>query len=234
MKIQAQALLLGATTAIAWGWISVAPGHAINLIGNLPSNDGGVTILSSGSGTNVKAVSFTLPTGTDYILENAVLRLGNYDSTDVFQVQIRNDTGGLNPGSTVLANFTLPGFQGSGNFNYAFTPATAFTFQQNTKYWLYVDISPGSGGSGAINWLRSDPSVTPTGEASFGAYRVGRQIGGQTTFGGSTALNSFQVNATAVPWETDALPVIGSTVLFGLGLWGKNKFAQRKIDNLKQ
>jgi hypothetical protein len=29
-----------------------------------------------------------------------------------------------------------------------------------------------------------------------------------------------------VPWETDALPVIGSTVLFGLGLWAKNKFAK--------
>ena len=32
--------------------------------------------------------------------------------------------------------------------------------------------------------------------------------------------------ATAVPWETDALPVIGSTVLFGLGLWARNKFAK--------
>jgi hypothetical protein len=32
--------------------------------------------------------------------------------------------------------------------------------------------------------------------------------------------------ATAVPWETDALPVIGSTVLFGLGLWAKQKFGK--------
>ena len=32
--------------------------------------------------------------------------------------------------------------------------------------------------------------------------------------------------ATPVPWETDALPVIGSTVLFGLGLWAKQKFAK--------
>jgi hypothetical protein len=34
--------------------------------------------------------------------------------------------------------------------------------------------------------------------------------------------------ATAVPWETDALPVIGSTVLFGLGVWGKRKLVQTK------
>jgi hypothetical protein len=31
---------------------------------------------------------------------------------------------------------------------------------------------------------------------------------------------------TAVPWETDALPVVGSTILFGLGVWGKRKFAK--------
>jgi hypothetical protein len=29
-----------------------------------------------------------------------------------------------------------------------------------------------------------------------------------------------------VPWETDALSVIGSTVLFGFGLWAKSKFAK--------
>jgi len=33
-----------------------------------------------------------------------------------------------------------------------------------------------------------------------------------------------------VPWETDSLPVIGSTVLFGLGLWGKRKLAQKQIN----
>jgi len=232
MKIQAQALLLGITSTILWGGVNVAPSYAINLMGNLPSNDGSGNPLSSSSGTNVKAVSFTLPTGTDYILNNVVLRLASYEATDVFKVQIRNDTGGLNPGSTALANFTLPGSQGSGNFNYAFNPETAFTFQQGTKYWLHVDISSGSGGSGDINWRASSPSVAPVGVASFGAYRFSNN--GGTSFGNSSTLNSFQVNATAVPWETDALPVIGSTILFGLGLWGKNKLAQRKIDNLKE
>jgi hypothetical protein len=32
--------------------------------------------------------------------------------------------------------------------------------------------------------------------------------------------------ATAVPWETDALSVIGSTILFVGGFWAKNKFAK--------
>ncbi len=38
--------------------------------------------------------------------------------------------------------------------------------------------------------------------------------------------------ATPVPWETDALPVVGSTILFGLGVWAKRKSAKpiQKID----
>jgi hypothetical protein len=44
-----------------------------------------------------------------------------------------------------------------------------------------------------------------------------------------TAIKSITVdyNATPVPWETDTLPVIGSTVLFGGGVWAKRKFAAR-------
>ena len=34
--------------------------------------------------------------------------------------------------------------------------------------------------------------------------------------------------ATPVPWETDTLPVVGSTILFGLGLWSKRKFEKNK------
>ena len=79
------------------------------------------------------------------------------------------------------------------------------TFQQNTKYWLYVDISSGSGGSGNIGWGASNPSVTPTGVASFGAYRFSND--GGTVFGNSNTLNSFQVNANAVPWRRMPCPL---------------------------
>ena len=37
------------------------------------------------------------------------------------------------------------------------------------------------------------------------------------------------ISVQAVPWETDTLPLVGSTVLFGFGLWAKNKFAQKKL-----
>ncbi|MFM1841973.1 MAG: hypothetical protein RLZZ490_709 [Cyanobacteriota bacterium] len=42
--------------------------------------------------------------------------------------------------------------------------------------------------------------------------------------------STLAFSATPVPLETDSLPVIGSTVLFGLGLWGKRKLAQKQIN----
>jgi len=37
---------------------------------------------------------------------------------------------------------------------------------------------------------------------------------------------------TAVPWETDALPLVGATMVFGAGVFVKRKIAQGKIKNL--
>lgn len=51
-----------------------------------------------------------------------------------------------------------------------------------------------------------------------------------STSGGNASASSVSslslTPATPVPWETDALPVIGSTILFGLGIWAKNKAAK--------
>ena len=43
----------------------------------------------------------------------------------------------------------------------------------------------------------------------------------------SVIINNSGSSATAVPWETDALSVIGATTLFGFGVWTKRK---RKVD----
>jgi len=48
--------------------------------------------------------------------------------------------------------------------------------------------------------------------------------------GAGPALDNVVV--TAVPWETDALSVVGSTVLFSFGLWCKNKLSQKKSKDL--
>ncbi|PZV22143.1 MAG: hypothetical protein DCF12_20895 [Snowella sp.] len=46
-----------------------------------------------------------------------------------------------------------------------------------------------------------------------------------STFGGG----EIRAFATAVPWETDALSVVGTTLLFGFGIWRKNKVSQRNL-----
>lgn len=65
-------------------------------------------------------------------------------------------------------------------------------------------------------------TVTPT-NAQYVRFSVTSSYGGSNT-GLSEA--QFSGTAVAVPWETDALPVVGSTILFGLGVWSKRKSAK--------
>ena len=39
-------------------------------------------------------------------------------------------------------------------------------------------------------------------------------------------ISSSTLSPTAVPWETDALSVVGTTILFGFGVWSKRKSAK--------
>jgi hypothetical protein len=48
------------------------------------------------------------------------------------------------------------------------------------------------------------------------------------TNGGKVNTTSINSEIVAVPWETDALPVVTSTILFGLGLWLKRKYQENK------
>ena len=213
MKIQSQLLLLGLTSTLAWG-VSIAPSSAVNFIGNLPSNDGSSTILSSASGTNIKAASFTYGSGPEYYLDDVVLRLGNYDTTDSFTVEIRNSAG-VDPGSTVLASLSLaPGEipQGSTNAYYRFISNSSFTFQPSNTYWLYLSIAASSGNSGSIIWRSSLPTTTPVGIAAFGGYKFSNNAG--ASFANSNLYNSFQVNATAVP---EPLTILGAIAAVGFG-----------------
>ncbi len=213
MKIQSQLLFLGLTSILAWG-VSIAPSSAVNFIGNLPSNDGSSTILSSTSGSNIKAASFTYGSGPDYYLDDVILRLGNYDTTDSFTVEIR-DSAGINPGSTVLASLSLaPGEtpQGTTNAYYRFISNSSFTFQPSNTYWLYLSIAASSGNSGSIIWRSSLPTTTPVGIAAFGGYRFSNNSG--ASFANSNIYNSFQINATAVP---EPLTILGAIAAVGFG-----------------
>ena len=63
------------------------------------------------------------------------------------------------------------------------------------------------------------------------SYTTGSRESGYTNQG----TNARGINGgivTAVPWETDALPLVGATIAFGAGVFVKRKIAQGKIKNL--
>lgn len=201
--------------------------EAISLIGNYSStNDGSVTIIS----TNQKAVGFTLPTGTDYQLDNIVLRLGNYntDAGDVALIQIYADAAktSTSPLGAALQSvlFTNPTSSADTVNNFTFTPTSTFTFAADTSYWLLVDPAAGS-----FLWRGNDPNITPTGISGirFNSYQISRDNGASYT--SSSIFSSFDINAAPVPFEFEAT---GSLALLGAG-WLLHKHLQKKKNTTK-
>jgi hypothetical protein len=87
------------------------------------------------------------------------------------------------------------------------------------------------GSSNGIGWIADEVfgTITLSGH--------GEGLGGDCVFGASSQSSSCNSDiqtvgdAVAVPWETDALSVIGTTVLFGFGVWAKSKSkASKDVD----
>ena len=99
------------------------------------------------------AVGFTLPTGSDYTLDNITLQLFNYntDGGDVALLRIYEDVNknstNPNSASAVLQSsleFLNPSSSSDTLNNFTFTPTSTFTFLADTRYWLLVDETAGS------------------------------------------------------------------------------------------
>jgi len=87
------------------------------------------------------------------------------------------------------------------------------------------------GSSNGIDWIADEVFGTIT------LAGHGEGLGGDCVFGASSQSSSCNSDiqtvgdAVAVPWETDALSVIGATVLFGFGVWAKSKSkASKDVD----
>jgi len=102
------------------------------------------------------------------------------------------------------------------------------TFDDSNKTWA---ISLPVNSVATFTALNGGGAITPVSNsdtlAGIGTYTNSSSgiIINSTTFGGS-GKNHYIGPFVPVPWETDALPVVGSTVLFGLGVWAKSKFAK--------
>jgi hypothetical protein len=69
-------------------------------------------------------------------------------------------------------------------------------------------------------WNVSNPSAQFAAEFGAGITAPFRNANDSTNICGSGGC------AVSVPWETDAPPLIGSTILFGIGLWARSKFSK--------
>jgi hypothetical protein len=146
-----------------------------------------------------------------------LLRLESYNTTagDLVRLQIYRDSAktSTSPLGATLESLTFNNPSSTsdtaGNFN--FTPTTAFTFLEDTRYWLLMTVP-----SGPVGWRWNSPSVTPTGIS--GMVNNGYQFdNGSGTYTASFNFNSFQIDATdatPVPFESNAAPA-GMVIVFG-------------------
>ncbi len=119
-------------------------------------------------------------------------------------------------------------------------PAQALNITNTSASASSTPASAGGGvyeGTGEFNWQVGNPFIDPNdgqkkwpltgpnGYPNFGNVDAGTLEG--LIWPGVPAPENWQNQPPfGVPWETDALPVVGSTILFGLGVWAKRKFAK--------
>jgi hypothetical protein len=160
---------------------------------------------------------------------------------DGVTINLSNINGGSGNFAVVNAGILLNQDYYPSNQNIAYGDQFDISFSQAVQFIsynvIYSGISTGQTGAFALSNPNGAGS-TGNNLANVGTFNFSNQFNlnaGQTSTlkailsapdNNLSAIQSITVNATAVPWETDALPVIGSTVLFGLGLWAKNKFAK--------
>jgi hypothetical protein len=189
------------------------------IIGNFPpSNDDSASTIAASTGSLSKAAGFTMG-ANNFELDSATLRLRVNDVNATMSLGLYGD-GGAGAVGPELLSFSIPTLV-AGIADITFTSAAAFVLQANTTYWLTASgASPTANG---IQWLASNPGITPTGPAATNAGYAFNSTGGLPPTSASSILNTYRIDGTAVPVPT-------TLALFGLGLvgfgWSSRKKAQ--------
>jgi hypothetical protein len=175
------------------------------------------------------AVGFTVPSTSNYALNNITLRLLRNPLTVDLNIYEDSSRTSSNPRGAVLqtVEFNNPSIitDGSGFNNSVFVPQTPFTFQAGSKYW--VELLPNQVFANNLFW--SGNFVSPTGDAVFNDYqnfeRRGPGIGNYTQL---LSQPSFNIDATpqAVPFEFS--PVGGLVILAGAWL-GRKQLKKQSV-----
>jgi hypothetical protein len=208
MRILITAGCLLAATAVGWSG---------TLITSYPNGDGGAFSIAGQFGQSV-AAGFTMGGGPDFSLDSATLRLSFVGIAsfpgNVLQVSLYGDSGG-NPSGPALVAFTPPAgtlsAPGANGFtDYTLLPASSFTLQAGTTYWLVVTSDTG-GNLGAAS-----ASTAATGSAATDAgFRTGPGSPPSTV---SSSHLLYEIDGTAITAPTGDAPEPLTAGLAGVGI----------------
>jgi hypothetical protein len=198
--------------------IDAIPAHAINIdFQSLEQVNGTYNFIGSGGSvaTTYTEKGFTLDA---------------FDSNNYYGFSVWGTLSANYPGSTALFNSTIEGFTrltqvGNGAFNLASIDLTSLGGN--------VNVTVGFTGTKADLSTVTQSFTTDNVLSTLETFTFNSDFTNltQVTWKQDYPFHQFDninVSAVAVPWETDTLSVVGSTVLFGLGLWGKHKLTQKK------
>lgn len=237
MNIQTKLLLIGLTCTIAWGGGGVAPSLAISLVTNRAALGANDYIDWSSFGPN--GTSVTNPSLINSNLGNsATVSQGNPSNLIVRQQSV-DWFGNFAPNDFVLytnafassltISFANPVFgagaqiQWNSNIYPNFTAnLTAFDSNNNSLgTFNLAGVSNNNADNSAI-FIGVQDTTASIAKLTF-----------STDFPGNPAINRLSINATSVPWKTDALSVIGPTLIFGLGVWCKHNYNTKALKSHK-
>ncbi|BAZ87824.1 hypothetical protein NIES806_40550 [Dolichospermum compactum NIES-806] len=177
-----------------------APAYSINLVNlNTFNSIGDVisnnTVISSGSPNTVE-ISGGTGTLEDFL---------GIDPTN-FSTVIPDNTFG----SAIKSTFS--------NINSGDVFSFQWQFNQDNQDQAFVAIANNiqalTGNNGTYSYTFTSP----------GSYNIGIGVVDVNDTTGQSTLTLSNAQIQAVPWETDTLPILGSTILFGIGVWAKRKY----------
>jgi hypothetical protein len=204
------------------------PGWSVQT--NQQNNYAAVTPTGTAAGkTSTLTYTFALNVNPGQTVESPTGQSGwflQFDGDTTYGARITQDITNLTPGQDYRVSF----YQAGATVN---DPAyNQPTYNQFRVY--FTDNSWGNYQTGDLMNMANNDVVQPWSKQTmiFTASAVTQHLAFWNIGGPSgqppVALLS-DISVEAVPWETDTLPLVGSTVLFGFGLWAKKKFAQKKL-----
>jgi hypothetical protein len=201
-----------------------------------------LTTLSLALASSLGAIAFSTPAysiNVDLSTFDAIGNVTNNNTVIQSGTSSTIETGGgtgsleefLRIEPTDLNNAIADAYYGSAikqTFSFNAGDQFSFNWSFNTSDSDQAFVSIGN----AIQVLSTGSSYNYT-FTTAGNYQVAMGVVDLFDSTGPSTLTLSNAQIQAVPWETDALPVVGTTLLFGIGIWKKYKSSSSKDLDLK-